>query len=172
MNNIAFSCIPVVLLLLSACQDLCEEVASYPPSVQFGTGSSAFTPITDDTVLLPSWGAQGGTHIWGALQTTGLYSGTQTFLSGPQNPLTVNFSVSHQGIAFATVSDRFVVLEGSSASAEGYGFTIFMDGSPTDWAYDDDTQKMQIPFEVSAEVEVTDACGTTVSDKVSTLFSL
>jgi hypothetical protein len=51
-----------------------------------------------------------------------------------------------------------------------YGFTIFVDGLPDELIYAEDTTQAKIPFDVSAEVEITDACGTTVVDTVSTLF--
>ena len=171
MKRALFSCTPVILLTLSACQDLCVEAAEYPPSVQLGTGSGTFQFITEETVLTQSWGPQGGSHIWGAIQTTGLYPGAQTLLGGPQNPLSVHFSISHEEETLASLSDTFVVLTGDSASAEGHGFTVFINGLPSDWSYDYGEEEAQKPRTISAQVDVTDACGTSVSDKVSTLFS-
>ena len=171
MKNLYFPCNFAVVLLLPACQNPCAEAANYPPSVQFGTGSGAYESITEDTILTPSWGLQGGSHIWGALQTTGLYPGVQTLLGGPQNPLTVSFTVSHEDTIFASISDSFVVLTGDSVSAQGYGFTIFIDGFPSDWSYDYYKEETKKLAPISVEVDVTDACGTNVSDTVSTLFS-
>lgn len=166
-----YFCFSTALLCMSGCQDVCADASNTAPSVQFGSGSTDFSPITSETILTPSWGPQGGQHIWGALQTTGLYPGIQKPLIGPDDPLLVNFSVRYEGAVFASISDSFVILEGDSELAEGYGFTLFLSELPGVFSYNYSTTQPSVPVEVSAEVEVTDSCGTTVFDKVTTLFN-
>jgi len=158
-------------LLLSACptqSQLCEEAALFPPSLQLGTGESNFELFVEDSVLSLVSGRQGGQHIWGALETTGLYPGDSDRLGwdGVELSWTLEFPEADSDYGPYSHPEQ-VFLAGSAESAEHLGSTVFICGWDAAY-YHSGTDQARTIMSVTA----TDICGTSVSDSGSFLADI
>jgi hypothetical protein len=72
---------------------------SGPPTLEVGTGASAFIPLQDGDPVTIINGPQGGSHIWGALRTCGL---------DPAN-VTINYKVYVIDSATQLSSTQFLI---------------------------------------------------------------
>lgn len=167
---------------LSGCysnEKLCVEAADYAATATIGTGYGEFELYDEGQVLEPSYGMQGGQHIWGAVQVTGLLPGDGEMVSNSTNdggggttsakghdPLSVEFGVSFPDDILPAYSIIFTdFFSGDVEVSESTGHTVFIDLWEIGSSYPEEDS---IPIEMSVTVE--DACGTVVSD--SRLFTL
>ena len=67
-------------LALLACLGCGEESAHEPATLELGTGSWRFDPLTDGQQVELVRGAQGGWHIWLSLRTQGVVLGDEPVL--------------------------------------------------------------------------------------------
>tara|TARA_B110000037_G_scaffold202604_1_gene244904 strand:- start:81 stop:647 length:567 start_codon:yes stop_codon:yes gene_type:complete len=169
-------------VVLSGCysnEKLCAEAADYPATATIGTGYSEFELFDEGQLLDPSYGLQGGQHIWGAVQVTGLLPGDGEMVNNSTNdggggttsaeghdPLSVEFDVSFPDDILPSYSILFTdFFTGDVEISESAGHTVFIDLWEIAHAY---PEEESLPIEMAVTVE--DACGTVVSD--SRIFTL
>ena len=78
------------LLALLACdtsESACDEAANTTPSLDVGTGETAWEPLADGDRVGWSYGSQGGRHIYVSLQAVGIAQGWTDSLADPNNPI-------------------------------------------------------------------------------------
>lgn len=86
-----------ILALALACEpDPCEDFVSDGATVEVGTGQLAFAPLADGAAVPYVRGIQGGTHVEGALRTSGLFAPADPFEHEAQLP-TVSFTLHDDG---------------------------------------------------------------------------
>lgn len=147
MGSVRF--LPLALL---ACEPPCPES---PPNAELGTGQDAFEPIEEGAMLQMFRGPQGGTHVFGSLQTSGLDGG-----SGPlvdDIPL-VSFSLAVDDATVAEIPPRRTWVPGTEDQAELLGQLVVF-GAPDPSVY----AGMAATFSTTIE----DRCGEVASDTVS-----
>jgi hypothetical protein len=145
--------IGLALSLLAGCP------APGPASVKVGTGELSFSPLTDGDDVEVVLGPQGGYHIYGSMQVTGIDPGNPDSLGDPSNPT----------VAFA-------VFDGEDRLDRGAVYTQGLDESEERGVYEmigrllilditDDDEVVGHTFDV--EVYVQDVDGVEVTDAVS-----
>ena len=160
-------------LVISGCystEQLCEEAANYEATATIGTGYDGFELYEESETLDPSFGIQGGQHIWGAVQVTGLIPGNGEMVSDSffgdgtkakgHDPLSVEFGFSFPDDLIAPYSVSFTdFFSGDTELSESFGHTVFIDLWDIADIYHEESE---IPVEMSVTVE--DGCGTIVTD--------
>jgi hypothetical protein len=161
-------------LVISGCyntEKLCEEASNYEATATIGSGYDEFEIYGESETLDPSYGAQGGQHIWGAVQVTGLIPGNGEMVSGSifgdgskeasgHDPLSVEFGLSFPDDLIEPYSVSFTdFFSGDIEVSESFGHTVFIDLWDIADTYHEESE---IPVEMSVTVE--DGCGTIVTD--------
>jgi len=165
-----------VLVFTGACSGtnhVCNKAGRQAASVVLGTGADHFIAFEDEEVLRPVWGAQGGHHIWGSVQTTGLNPGfgdppderDGEGLRAGKPPfgdwVKLRFGFSYpDDVKDADEVTFESIMDGDEKLAESFGHTVFI--SPYRiFAKYPDQDAVRIEMSVQAE----DVCGTVVSDQ-------
>ena len=160
-----------VLFTLSACQpeDPCAVAATVDaPELVLGTGAEAFErPIEDGDTLRPSYGAQGGQHLYLAVRTSGFHPGDATLLGEDDAvPMfVVELADAATGDILTVQRFDYAPMEGDAVEAElalGEFFLPFYGGTST---YDVSTPSGEPPGERELILRATaeDACGTVLT---------
>jgi hypothetical protein len=187
MNNKAFfvktSVFFFIFPVLSACHNtekVCREAAEVEPSLILGTWDDGFRVWEAGELLELVWGLQGGQHIWGAVQVTGLnpgdgemvssggsfFSWKQTagggFTTEPKgnDVLTLDFELHFQDDLVSPSKPSFsAFLDGTVESATSPPQTVFVSLWDLVETYGEGET-------ISAEMTVTatDACGVSLSE--------
>lgn len=117
------------LVLLAACVDpdeVCAEAQNMFPTVEIGTGESAFEPIPEEP-LRGYFGAQGGYHLWISLRTVGI---APTRLgAGVKHPppfVAMELVDNANGEIAASLESDWTPLLGTLEQAEAAGLTLFI----------------------------------------------
>jgi len=136
-------------------EDLCAALVDEEPLCVLGTGSVLFEDLEDGDDLPVHQGPQGGFHVTGSLRGEGLHPGTWEDFTDPNNPR-VTFSLTTDEGQLGGYSDLPRPLkERSDGWLELVGEFVTLDiASVGEATY----------LNAVLSVEVTDACGTTVSD--------
>ncbi|MCO4748407.1 MAG: hypothetical protein KC912_26700 [Proteobacteria bacterium] len=146
----------ILLVALTACEDPLESQCALAETVDarvlVGTGEDAFTAI--DGPLDRQFGAQGGSHVWIALQTEGLAPGKGNAVAPPALE-----GGLHQGdVELGWMSAIWKPMRGTSESAEVAGLELRLD----DTAWWDDTYAAEVGFDrdgpLTVSVNLVDAC--------------
>ncbi len=153
--------------------EMCTEASQYPATLTAGTGTTVFEDITEDMLISPAFGFQGGHHIWTSVQTTGVNPG-QGEMVNPNTDLDGGFSLEPVGQAPVTIDTQIHLegdlvgpypasftnfLDGSGESAQLLGLTAFIDMWGISEAYSE-----QDTVAASMEVTITDGCDTVATD--------
>ena len=168
----------LITLGLAGCynnEKLCEEASLYEATATIGTGYDEFELYDEGETLEPSYGMQGGQHIWGAVQVTGLIPGNGEMVSDSffgdaggtgsttakgHDPLAVEFGFSFPDDLIEPYSVSFTdFFSGDIEVSESFGHTVFIDL----WDIAD-TYHEEAEISVSMSVTVEDGCGTVVTD--------
>jgi hypothetical protein len=176
-QRLALSLFSMSILGCEPALDACESAAQHEASAQLGVGERNFQSLVDgDTVDFYS-GMQGGQHVFGAVQTTGLVTGQSLILGGVRNGVELNFTVLVDDIEFGWGGRSSVALDGGEDDAELVGEYIFVEFWDLFDALDDDEIEAyadydyyQDALEATIEVDLIDSCGTQVSDSHQVLL--
>lgn len=114
-----------VAVLSLGCPELtpCEEADRVDePSLEIGLGEEQFDgPIADGDVLTPSFGGQGGQHLWLAVRTSGLVPGQgRGLLLKDKDVPTFHAELigADDDVVYADQWWEFLAMEGEPADAE------------------------------------------------------
>ena len=168
-----------LLLPLVACEpavEACEAALSYEPSVQLGIGENEFVSLeSGDRVPFHS-GAQGGQHVFAAVQTQGLVPGRSLIMGGVNDGVSIDYTLYTEDAEFGWGGGDDLAMSGTDEEAELVGRYVYVEfwdlyqaveGEDADWDsfdyYDTETP-------ATLEVELTDSCGTTVTDSRDVLL--
>jgi hypothetical protein len=177
--------------LIVACHNtekFCAEAAEFEPSLILGTWDGEFLVWEEEEELGLVWGMQGGQHIWGAVQATGMNPGDGEMVSSGGSL----FSWAQEvGGGFATEPRGHDVLaldfelrfQDDLVSPSKPSFSAFLDGtaelatSPPQTVFVSLWDLVEIygaGETISAEMSVTatDACGTVLGDSRSLQINL
>ncbi|MCB9681225.1 MAG: hypothetical protein H6733_07105 [Alphaproteobacteria bacterium] len=132
----------------------CATAAEQDATMALGTGEGAFVAVADDDTVPFVMGPQGGYHVFGSFQATGIWPGTSSTLADDTTPL----------LSFTATADTFTG-----------GFTDvprpLTEVATDTWGLIGELVILTItdPSEADGKtatlsVSLTDACGTTVTD--------
>jgi hypothetical protein len=160
--------------VLSGCynnEKLCEDASIYEPTATIGTGYEEFEMYEENETLSPIPGMQGGQHIWGSVQVTGLIPGNGEMVSDSlfssdkttakgHDALTVRFGFSFPDDLIAPYTVTFTnFFSGDAEISESLGHTVFIEVGGIAYIYDEVSE-----ISVDMSVYVEDGCGTVVTD--------
>jgi len=148
-------------LAITACgpspEDLCAAAAETPATIHIGTGAVVFEALEGGEDVKVVQGPQGGFHILGSFQGSGLHPGTWEDFTDPDNPM-VSFSIREAGVSLGGFDSLPRPLKvRTDGTLELVGEYVVLEIGNMDEA----TFRT-----VTFGVEVKDTCGTTVEDSV------
>ena len=165
-------------LLTTGCystEAVCTAASESEPSAVIGTGTTTFEAFETGDYLTPEWGPQGGQHVYGAVQVTGINPGSGKMVSKRSrgldggfsgqkakghDPVNLEFTLTFPDNVIDPQNSQFLhFLEGDTTEAITYGHTVFIDLFTVFEAYGE-----QDEIDVNLSTTVTDACGTVVTD--------
>jgi hypothetical protein len=143
----------MLLLALFACDD-CSKVGD--GWLEVGTGGVEFEPLEAGDLIAPTFGSQGGQHIWGSLRVAGILQGDALFFDA-QNP-EIDFQIFRGADLVAGYTDlkRHFAVNGDQM--ELIGETLFLEMYPERG----DTLTIQ--------ATLLDKCGTELTDSVDVIY--
>jgi hypothetical protein len=134
-------------------------------------GEKNFQNIEDGDNVPYHSGMQGGQHIFGAVQTTGLATGRDLILGGVEDGVELNFTVLVDDIEFGWGGRSSTALDGSEDEAELVGEYIYVEFWDLFEAMDDDALEAYADvdyyedgLDATLQVDLIDSCGTEISD--------
>jgi hypothetical protein len=152
----------VVFAMLTGCEDLgpCELAATVDePGLVIGLGEEAFREeIASGRALTPSYGQQGGQHLWLAVRTFGFAPGEKRgLLSSVDVPTFLAALVGvDDGVTWVEQGWNHDVMEGDPTRAELALGEFVVSGMPAEG----------LARPLLLRVRGTDACGTELADEV------
>jgi hypothetical protein len=150
----------VALLLATACEGLppeCRDVQG-EPSAEIGQGIEAFAPLTDGETVPVDFGPQLLFHTYGTMRVSGIYPGDGAL--NERSP-SLTFTVeSDDGEVSGGFEDLLYILEPVGDLWGTVGELLVLNKTATEAAGRAATLRL----------ELTDACGTVVSDTKSVVF--
>jgi len=158
--------LPVVSAAGAGCQRVtCEEADAAEPSCEIGSGADGFTPLAEGDTLAIDYGSQGGNHVWVALHTTGIATGTTISPYAEGNPDIRLWFTDVEGGLLAEMTTRadYAALGEGALEFSGLQFVV----EPYDWA-----STLGSDARVSLHATVEDRCGHVVEDEVEVRLDL
>lgn len=128
------------------------------PTIELGTGETAFAPLTDGQDLEYIRGPQNGFHVFGSVRVTGVDPGNRGDLRDPRNP-TTEFRVFRGMDRIDLMASRYMQGLDPAMGAEGHemvGRLVILDN--------DEVATLEGET-VRIEVTVTSADGASLSDE-------
>jgi hypothetical protein len=145
----------VFAAILPACNPTtCERAAEVDPMLALGTGEDDFAPLEDGDEAPLSHGAQGGRHVWIALQGAGVNPGLRTLLGDDTDApiIDLTFTGVEDGLVRGAYQGNWTALQGDADTSVVTGLQLVID-----WM--EETEEAQ-DFVIAARLE--DVCGTIV----------
>jgi len=146
----------------------CESAAMFEPSVRIGVGEKAFEPLVDGDPVGLTWGNQGGSHIWIALETEGLNPGKKRAFGEDELGPDITFELLLDGLVVGSGFRFGLPLQGDAERAETVGNTLYFYG--TDEYWDQGISAFE-GRDLRIAVLVEDTCGTVVSEEIPVTMS-
>lgn len=160
---------------LSTGVDYCKQASYYTPSLEIGTGAESFQTFANAGPIALVFGSQGGHHVEASIRVTGINPGQgemveedglegsdPSFEAVGEDPVTIDFNLSVEGVSDSWNAQYTYFLSGSTAQSWAYGFNSFADAWDIAEVHED-----ALTANATLKATVTDACGTELSGEVN-----
>ncbi len=148
--------LPLLIAVAAACSASVDSPDAGPPSLELGTGTRDFEPLSDGDSIFIVQGPQGGYHFFGSLRAQNIEPGDSEDLSDPRNPQTTFEAFVGANRVDSMASSYRQGLEVSGGYAQMIGRQVILDILD-----DDELDGMTVRLTVSIE----DASGTQLTDE-------